>query len=79
MKGKCCYLYRKIFNNGCTLDIQLQKTRDHQTAYAFMKRLVKAFGESTVLKTDKAPALLCAFNKLKVQGFYKQLIVQSNI
>jgi len=29
-----------------------------------MKRLVKAFGEPTVLITDKAPALLCAFNKL---------------
>ncbi|WP_144509179.1 DDE-type integrase/transposase/recombinase, partial [Bacillus mycoides] len=25
----------------------------------------------TVLTTDKAPALLCAFKKLKDQGFYK--------
>ncbi|MCQ6318833.1 DDE-type integrase/transposase/recombinase, partial [Bacillus cereus] len=38
---------------------------------AFMKRLVKAFGEPTVLTTDKAPALLCAFTKLKEQVFYK--------
>lgn len=29
------------------------------------------FGEPTVLTTDKAPALLCAFKKLKEQGFYK--------
>ncbi|EOO24728.1 hypothetical protein IIU_06632 [Bacillus cereus VD133] len=36
-----------------------------------MKRLVKHFGEPTVLTTDKAPALLCAFKKLKEQGFYK--------
>ncbi len=36
----------------------------------FMKRLVKAFGEPTVLTTDKAPALLCAFEKLKKNGFY---------
>ncbi len=36
-----------------------------------MKRLVKTFGESTVLTTDKAPALLCAFKKLKEQSFYK--------
>ncbi|MDY7965760.1 DDE-type integrase/transposase/recombinase, partial [Bacillus thuringiensis] len=42
-----------------------------QAAYAFMKRLVKDFGEPTVLTTDKAPALLCALNKLKAQGFYK--------
>ncbi|MGG0404128.1 IS6 family transposase [Bacillus mycoides] len=72
MKGKWCYLYRAINNDGYTLDIQLRKTRDHQAAYAFMKRLVKAFGEPTVLTTDKAPALLCAFNKLKEQGFYRR-------
>ncbi|EEM02379.1 Transposase [Bacillus pseudomycoides] len=36
-----------------------------------MKRLVKMFGEPTILTTDKASALLCAFKKLKEQGFYK--------
>ncbi|MBJ7968267.1 DDE-type integrase/transposase/recombinase, partial [Bacillus cereus] len=45
--------------------------RDYQAAYAFMKRLVKIFGEPTVLTTDKAPVLFCAFNKLKKQGFCK--------
>ncbi|EOO61203.1 hypothetical protein IKE_05933 [Bacillus cereus VD196] len=34
-----------------------------------MKRLVKHFGEPTVLTTDKAPALLCALKKLKHNGF----------
>ncbi|MGG5737361.1 DDE-type integrase/transposase/recombinase [Bacillus cereus group sp. IBL03679] len=53
------------------MDIQLCKKRDHHAAYAFMKRLVKMFEESMVLTTDKAPALLCAFKKLKEQGFYK--------
>jgi len=51
------------------LDIQLRKTRDHQAAYVFMKRLLKTFGEPTVLTTDKAPALLCA---LKKNAFYVQ-------
>ncbi|MED1014282.1 IS6 family transposase [Bacillus mycoides] len=72
VKGKWRYLYRAIDKDVYTLDIQLRKTRDHQAAYAFMKRLVKAFGEPTVLTTDKAPALLCAFNKLKEQGFYRR-------
>ncbi len=36
-----------------------------------MKRLIKTFGEPTVLITDKAPALLCAFKKLRNNGFYK--------
>ncbi|PEE39132.1 IS6 family transposase, partial [Bacillus cereus] len=52
------------------LDIQLRRTRDHQAAYMFMKRLVKAFGEPSVLMTDKAPALLCAFKKLKNDDYY---------
>ncbi|MGN7197522.1 IS6 family transposase [Bacillus mycoides] len=72
VKGKWRYLYRAIDKDGYTLDIQLRKPRDHQAAYAFMKRLVKAFGEPTVLTTDKAPALLCTFNKLKEQGFYRR-------
>ncbi|MEB9697619.1 IS6 family transposase, partial [Bacillus cereus] len=70
VKGKWCYLYRAIDREGHTLDIQLRKTRDHQAAYAFMKRLVKHFGEPSVLTTDKAPALLCAFKKLKHNDFY---------
>ncbi len=53
------------------MDIQLRKKRDHQATYAFMKRLVKMFGEPTVLTTDKAPALLCAFKKLREKGFCK--------
>ncbi|WP_153019600.1 DDE-type integrase/transposase/recombinase, partial [Bacillus gaemokensis] len=59
---------------GHTLDIQLRKKRNHQAAYAFMKRLLQTFGEPTVLTTDKAPALLCAFKKLKEQGFDKRTI-----
>ncbi|MFZ7807745.1 IS6 family transposase [Bacillus thuringiensis] len=70
VKGEWCYLYRAIDKDGHTLDIQLRNTRDHPAAYMFMKRLVKAFGEPTVLTTDKAPALLCAFKKLQKNDFY---------
>ncbi|PGU96998.1 IS6 family transposase, partial [Bacillus cereus] len=38
--------------------------------YMFMKRLIQAFGEPTVLTTDKAPALLCAFKKLQKDDYY---------
>ncbi|HEK9103826.1 TPA: IS6 family transposase [Bacillus pseudomycoides] len=72
VKGEWRYLYRAIDKEGYTLDIQLRKKRDHQAAYTFIKRLVKTFGEPTVLTTDKAPALLCAFKKLKEQGIYKR-------
>ncbi|MEN1939223.1 IS6 family transposase [Paenibacillus sp. 102] len=71
VKGEWRYLYCEIDKEGHTLDIQLRKKRDHQAAYAFMKRLVKTFGEPTVLTTDKAPALFCAFKKLKEKGFCK--------
>ncbi|PEV87523.1 IS6 family transposase [Bacillus cereus] len=70
VKGEWRYLYRAIDGDGHTLDIQLRRTRDHQAAYMFMKRIVKAFGEPTVLTTDKAPALLCAFKKLQKNGLY---------
>lgn len=70
MQGEWRYLYRAIDGDGHTLDIQLRKTRNHQAAYMFMKRLVKAFGEPTVLTTDKAPALLYAFKKLQKDEYY---------
>ena len=70
VKGEWRYLYRAIDGDGHTLDIQLRRTRDHQAAYMFMKRIVKDFGEPTVLTTDKAPALLCAFKKLQKNGLY---------
>lgn len=42
----------------------------------FIKKLVKAFEEPTVLTTEKAPALLCWFKELKHNVFlcaYKTL------
>ncbi|MDM5152629.1 IS6 family transposase [Bacillus sp. DX1.1] len=71
VKGKWYYLYRAIDKEGQTLDIQLRKKRDTQAAYSFMKRLVRTYGEPTVLTTDKAPSLICAFKKLKRIDFYK--------
>ncbi|MGH0945179.1 IS6 family transposase [Bacillus mycoides] len=70
VKGEWRYLYRAIDSDGHTLDFQLRKTRNHQAAYAFMKRLVKHFGEPSVLTIDKAPALLCAFKKLQKDDYY---------
>ena len=70
VKGEWCYLYRAIDSEGHTLDFQLRKTRNHQAAYSFMKRLVKQFGEPSVLTTDKASALLCAFKKLQKDEYY---------
>ncbi|OUA92330.1 IS6 family transposase [Bacillus thuringiensis] len=70
IKGEWCYLYRAIDSDGHTLDFQLRKTRNHQAAYAFMKRLVKHFGEPSVLTTEKAPSLLCAFKKLQKADYY---------
>ncbi|OUB07096.1 IS6 family transposase [Bacillus thuringiensis serovar yunnanensis] len=70
VKGEWRYLYRAIDSDGHTLDFQLRKTRNHQAAYAFMKRLVKHFGEPSVLTTDKAPAVLCAFKELQKADYY---------
>ncbi len=65
-KDEWRYLYRGIDREGYTLNIQLRKTRDHQSAYMFMKRLVKAFGEPIVLTTD---ALFCALKKIEKEQF----------
>lgn len=70
VKGEWRYPYRAIDNDGHTLDIQLRRTRDYQAAYMFMKRLVNAFGEPSVLTTEKVPAWLWAFKKVKKDNYY---------
>ncbi len=79
VKGEWCYVYRVIDSDDHTLDFQLRKTRDHQGAYMFMKRLVKHFEEPSVLTTDKAPALLCAFKKLQKNILHIPNTVPMNI
>ncbi|CAI8876193.1 transposase [Bacillus pseudomycoides] len=79
VKGQWCYLYRAIDKEGQTLDIQLRKKRETQAAYAFMKRLVRTYGEPTVLTTDKAPSLIYAFKKLQRIDFYKNTFHQNEL
>ena len=70
IKGRWHYLYRAIDADGLTLDIWLQKKRDTQAAYAFLKRLHKQFGQPRVIVTDKAPSIGSAFRKLQRNGLY---------
>ncbi|EOP90051.1 hypothetical protein IGM_02240 [Bacillus cereus HuB4-4] len=74
MKGNWCYLYCAIDGEGHTVDIQLRRIRNHEAAYACMKRMHKHFGEPTVLTTDKGPGLLSTFEKLRNNNFYTYTI-----
>ena len=56
--------------DGLTLDIWLRKKREHQSAYAFLKRLRKQFGEPRVVVTDKGPSIGAAFRKLQIDNLY---------
>ncbi len=58
VKGKWHYLYRAIDFSGLTFDIWLRKKRDSQAAYAFFKRLIKQFGEPSLIKRHRWLALL---------------------
>lgn len=78
VKGKWCYLYRAIDSSGLTLDRSLRKKRDSLAAYAFFKRLIKHFGNPRVLVTDKAPSLTCAFNQLKIAGYFDSTTHRTN-
>ena len=70
IKGKWHYLYRAIDAEGLTLDIWLRKKRDTQSAYSFLKRLQRQFGEPKVLVTDKAPSISRAFKKLQKNDLF---------
>ena len=41
----------------------MRKKRDHQSAYAFIKRLIKQFGRPQIVITDQAPSTKVAMTK----------------
>ena len=68
IKGQWNYLYRAIDDQGLTLDFQLRKKRDFNSAYHFLKRLLKTYGLPHRLVTDQYGATLKAIKKLTREG-----------
>jgi len=69
VKGKDRYLYRAIDSNGDTLDMWLRNHRDTVSTKAFMKRLIRDYGQPRSIVTDKYAPSLKAIKELKEEGF----------
>lgn len=69
IKGQWNYLYRAIDDQGLTIDFQLRKKRDFNSAYHFLKRLLKTYGLPHRLVTDQYGATLKAIKKLTREGY----------
>ena len=69
VKGKDRYLYRAIDSNADTLDIWLRNHRDTVSTKAFMKRLIRDYGQPRSIVTDKYAPSLKAIKELKEDGF----------
>jgi len=66
--GKDRYLYRAIDSNGETLDMWLRNHRDTVSTKAFMKRLLRDYGQPRSIVTDKYAPSLKAIKELKEDG-----------
>ncbi len=69
LPGQWRYLYRTIDDQGLTLDFQLRKNRDFNTAYHFLKRLLKTYGQPHRLVTYQYAATLKAVQKLTKEKY----------
>ena len=65
VKGKNRYLYRAIDSNGNTLDMWLRTHRDTVSTKAFIKRLIRDYGQPRSIVTDKYAPSLKAIKELK--------------
>ena len=74
MKGKDRYLYRAIDSNGNTLDMLLRNHRDTISTKAFMKRLLRDYGQPRTLVTDKYAPSLKAIKELKENGLLSESV-----
>lgn len=64
IKGRWCYFYRAIDSHGLTLDFELRKHRDYQSAYHFLKRLLTTYGRPSCLVTDQYGGTLKAIKQM---------------
>ncbi|MYV16432.1 IS6 family transposase [Furfurilactobacillus milii] len=74
IKGQWNYLYRAIDSHGLTLDFELRKHRDYQSAYHFLKRLLTTYGRPDCLVTDQYAGTLKAIKQVIKDG----LLVKAN-
>lgn len=74
VKGKDRYLYRAIDSNGDTLDMWLRNHRDTVSTKAFIKRLIRDYGQPRSIVTDKYAPSLKASKELKEDGFLNKKV-----
>lgn len=72
VKGQWCYFYRAIDNQGLTLDFELRKHRDYQSAYHFLKRLFTTDGRPNCLVTDQYGGTLKAIKQVIKDGLLEK-------
>ena len=72
IKGVEHYLYRTVDSQGNTLDFCLIKKRNHKSAMAFLTNLIKQYGETRALVSDKNPAIICTIKKLRMKKLLRK-------
>ena len=68
INGRWCYFYRAIDSHGLTLDFELRKHRDYQSAYHFLRRLLTTYGCPNCLVTDQYGGTLKAIKQVIKDG-----------
>lgn len=67
MKGKHYYHYRAIDSNRNTLDMWLRNHRDIVSTKAFMKRIIRDYGQPSSIVTDNYASSLKVIKELKAK------------
>lgn len=62
-------MYRAIDSNGNTLDMWLRYNRDTFSTKAFIKRLLRDYGQPRAIVTDKHAPSLKSIKELKEEGY----------
>ena len=80
IKGRWYYFYRAIDSHGLTLDFELRKHRDYQSAYHFLKRLLTTYGRPDCLVTDQYAGTLKAIKQVIKEDhrLIKHVLVKSS-
>ncbi|KZU81080.1 Mobile element protein [Lactiplantibacillus plantarum] len=71
INGQWCYFYRAIDIHGLTLDFELRKHRDYQSAYHFLRHLLTTYGRPNCLVTDQYGGTLKSIKQVIKDGLLK--------
>ena len=78
INGQRCYLWRAVDHEGAVLECVVTKKRDRRSALKILNKLMKRYGKSKEIVTDKLDSYSSALCEIGYNGYHETGQYQNN-